>query len=82
LKGSGSPSCNDFNPEFSSQEITIKQQTEEILRRGSPIYASAQQELEKGENQELETGTVSLYFLLKLLYCGTARKDYCTTDDG
>jgi hypothetical protein len=71
LKGCGIPSCDDFDPECSSQEIPIIEQTEEMLRQ-------AQQELEKVENQEFTDRYVH-YFLLKLLYCGTARKDYCTT---
>jgi hypothetical protein len=64
LKGCGSPSCNDFDPEFSPQEITIVDQTEEILRRCSPMYTSAQQELEKVENQEFRDRYV-YFFLLK-----------------
>jgi hypothetical protein len=80
LKGCGSLSCDDFDPEFSWQEITIIDQTEEMLRRGSPMYISAQQELEKVENQEFrDVDRYVHYFLLTLLYCGTARKDYCTT---
>jgi hypothetical protein len=81
LKGCGSPtcqSCNDFDPEFSSQEKTIIEQTEEMLKRSSPMYTSAQQELEKVEGQVFRDRFVH-YFLLKLLYCGTARKDYCAT---
>jgi hypothetical protein len=54
LKGYGSPSCDDFDQEFSSQETTIIDQTEEMLRRGSPMYISAKQELEKLENQEFK----------------------------
>jgi hypothetical protein len=56
-------SVNDFDPEFSSQEIIIIEQTEEILRRGSPMYISAQQELKKRENREFRDRWVH-YFLL------------------